>query len=43
LQNLDDYISANKNQKEKIEKLRTTIARLQERIISMGISHLEHL
>jgi len=41
LQNLDDYITKNKDQSGKIGKLRTTIAGLRERIINMDISQFE--
>lgn len=41
LKNLDDYITKNKDQDEKIGKLRTTISGLRERIINMDISQFE--
>jgi len=41
LQNLDDYITKNEDQSEKIGKLRTTIVGLRERILNMDISQFE--
>lgn len=41
LKNLDDYITKNKDQDDKIGNLRNTISGLRERIINMDISQFE--